>query len=47
MSSPPHLSNQALLLDFAPELPQCLLELVLIFNDYLQAVITPLIDILG
>jgi hypothetical protein len=37
-----HLANQSLLLDLPAELAQCLLELLRIPDDYLQAVITSL-----
>jgi hypothetical protein len=36
-----HLSDQALLLHLAPELAQSLLELLRIFDDYLQTSFTP------
>jgi len=36
-----HFAHQALLLHFASELAQCLLELLRILDDYLQVSITP------
>ena len=41
MRAPTHLAHQALLLHLAPELPQRLLELLRILDDYLQVSITP------
>jgi len=39
--APAHLSNEALLLHLAAELTQGLFELLRIFDDYLQTLITP------
>ena len=42
MGAAAHLSHKALLLHLAAELAQSLLELLRVFDDYLQALITPL-----
>ncbi len=42
MRPAPHLANQPLLLDLTAELAQCLLELLGVPDDYLQAEITSL-----
>ena len=41
MRTPAHLTDQALLLHLATELAQSLLELLRVFDDYLQTLITP------
>ena len=44
MGATTHLAHQALLLHLATELAQSLLELLRVFDDYLQASITPFLQ---